>query len=225
VQPVQPFPVPKVFLYMVNYTCKVIVRQMSVDCIDAGFAEPLGVCTATMFAQPDFKPQGHSMADMFLAKFHRSLPPLFGIFHDELTVEGRNKLGFRTDAHGSRENWVSNAKGLARGYAAVTLRDFSRSKNQNPFPNRLYWESIARISTTPQPQQLMLHFAILDGLLDPHFIPRFIRCYGGYALAALRLAIIDFPTTRDRRKKSHEEQAKQLGNMLAKYEDVLQLRL
>lgn len=224
-EPVQSIQVPKVFLYIVNITSKVIIKQMSTECgARSDPAEPLGILAAVIFANAGCKPQGHPMSDMLLAKFHKVHPCLFGLTFNELTGDGRARLGFREE-YGDKEGWFRAVRGMSRGYAALTLRDFSRSQSGNPFPNRLFWESLARVSMTPQAEQVQITFVTLEGLLDPLFVPRFIHLFGDMALAALRHATIDFPKTRHPTNASHGALAKHLEEMHLQYEGPLHLRL
>lgn len=216
--------VPKVFLYMVNYTVKIIVKQIAYEVtVDPERAEPIGILTATLFSKPEFKPGGHSMSDMFLAKFHKAHATMFGLRFNELTEEGRKALGFKPDLYSNKTNWHNAVRALSRGYAAITLRDFSRSQNENPFPNRLYWEALSRILTTPVEDRMALHYVTIEGMLDPLFMPRFIKFYGNNAVAAMRLGILEFP--KPPHKEGHELQKTGLANMNVKFQEKLNLRL
>lgn len=211
---------------MVNRTCKAIIKQMANEsAVDVAFADPLGIVCATIFSKPDVKPGGIPITDIFWAKFHRVHPVLFGILGDPSTAAGATALGFTKNIEG-REDWMKQIKGMSRGFAALTLRDFSRSSNENPFPNRLYWEALARITMTPPDKQLALQYAALDGMLEPVFVPKFIKFYGSAAIAALKHAIITFPATRDKRKSpTIEEWAKNVEKLVGIYEYELFLRL
>lgn len=223
-QPVQPLPVPKVFLYMVNYTVKVIVKQLAYEVtLDPERAEPLGILTATLFSKPEFKPNGHFMSDMLWSKFHKAHATIFGLQFNELTPEGRLALGYRPEMYSNKSTWHDAVRAMSRGYAAITLRDFSRSQNENPFPNRLYWEALSRILTTPMEQRMALHYVTAQGLLDPLFLPRFIKFYGNNALAAIRLGVLEFP--KEPHKAGHELQKTTLQLMHFKLSEQLNLRL
>jgi len=72
------------------------------------------------------------------------------------------------------------------------LRDFSKSKQVNPFPPSNYWHAMACIVNTPPAQVTQTHFIVLKAMIE-NYIPRFIGYYGQAAKAALRKAIVEFP--------------------------------
>jgi nucleoporin GLE1 len=82
--------------------------------------------------------------------------------------------------------------GLARGYAAISLRDFSKSKNENPYPPVNYWKTISYLVNTPPPDAQPTHFIVLRELIQG-YVARFVKFYGHAALAALRKALVEFP--------------------------------
>jgi len=82
--------------------------------------------------------------------------------------------------------------GLGAGFAALALRDFSKSKSRNPFPPSHYWHAMACIVNTPPNQVTQTHFIVLKAMIE-NSIPRFIGYYGQAAKAALRKAIVEFP--------------------------------
>lgn len=85
--------------------------------------------------------------------------------------------------------------GLGAGFAAITLRDFSKSKNSNPAPNRIYWEALARIINTPATDVQQTHFVLVKAMIT-NYVQRFISTFGGAGLAALRQALIFFPNEK-----------------------------
>lgn len=223
-EPVESFHVPKLFIWMVNNTCKAIIRQMGVECAsDPAFATPLGILTAQIFAQPSCKPQGHTMVDIFWAKFHKAHPVLFGCFGSEQTTKDRELLGWRADW--DQTEAFARFRGMSRAFAAVTMRDFAKSKQDNPFPNRVYWAALSRILNTPADRQLAIHYLSLEGLLDPVFIPRYLQLYGQIGLAVLRTATKEFPQRRDRNKKMIGQRAGVIENFPDRYENELNLKL
>ncbi|KAM3419290.1 hypothetical protein BST61_g5227 [Cercospora zeina] len=223
-QAVDPLQVPKVFLYMVNYTVKIILKQLAYEAtVDAEHAEPIGILTATLFSKPEFKPGGHFMSDMLWAKFHKVHAALFGLRFNELTPDGRVALGFKRDVYTSKTMWHDAVRALSRGYAAITLRDFSRSQNENPFPNRLYWEALSRVLTTPIEERISLHYVTVDGMLDPLFLPRFIKFYGSNAIGALRAAVLEFP--KPPHKEGHELAKTTLQKLSVKFQEQSNLRI
>lgn len=82
--------------------------------------------------------------------------------------------------------------GLAAGFSALTLRDFSKSTNRSPAPNSLWWEALARIVNTPADQAQATHFVVIKAMIQ-NYVPRIIGLFGQAGVAALRKALIDFP--------------------------------
>lgn len=165
--------------------------------MSAKAADPIGVIGISVFAQRPFKLEGTiPLIDILLAKFHFTCPVLFGVHGNEKTPSGRARIGWgREDGE-----WVSpqahlqRQTGLAAGYAALTLRDFSKSKNDNPYPPRHYWTALAKITNVPSEQIQPTHFVVLKGLVDGN-VERFVNFYGQAAIAALKRALVDFPST------------------------------
>jgi nucleoporin GLE1 len=217
-------PVPGLLVYLLNILAKKIVAQLSFEAaIDHAAAEPIGVLALSIFADAKFQINGVSFFDMIWAKYHRACPVLFGITASEATEAGRKLVGWaQEDTDRGARTWVSadahysRQCGLAAGFAAFTLRDFSRSSKKNPVPNRLYWAAVARLVNTPPRQQIASQYAVLRALLDATFLPRFLQFFGDAALAALRTAMIDFParaTAQARADPNFNGQIKQLEAM------------
>lgn len=189
--------IPGPLIYLLNMLSKYIISQF-ID--EAGVmpkaADPIGVVAVSMFAQPEFRWNGTPLIDILLAKFHVVCPILWGVYGDDKTEGGRKALGWWRESPGGP--WVSEQRhsermtGLGSGFAALAMRDFSKSKNQNPFPPSHYWHAMACIVNTPTHQVTQTHFFVLKAMID-NYIPRFIGFYGQAAKAALRRAIVDFP--------------------------------
>ncbi|KJY01213.1 hypothetical protein TI39_contig300g00015 [Zymoseptoria brevis] len=183
---------PLLLFDLLNHFAKAITNSMATEAaVDCSAAEPLGVMAASIFANPNYSFHGHSLIDILWARYHQRCPVLFGIVADERTKEGRAKMGWKQN--GELDHFLL-MKGLSAGYAAITLRDFSRSKMTNPAPNRLFWQSLSRILNVSATRRVPSHYNALEGLLDLAFIPRFISLYGQAAVAALRLAVREFAT-------------------------------
>jgi len=189
--------IPGVFIYLLNILSKNIINQF-ID--EAGVmpkqADPIGVVAVSMFAQAEFRWKGLPLIDILLAKFHVVCPILWGVYGDETTEGGRTALGWWREAPGGP--WVTEQRhsermtGLGAGFAALALRDFSKSKQVNPFPPSNYWHAMACIVNTPPAQVTQTHFIVLKAMIE-NYIPRFIGYYGQAAKAALRKAIVEFP--------------------------------
>ncbi|KAK5013741.1 hypothetical protein LTR16_002580 [Cryomyces antarcticus] len=187
---------PGILLFLLNIFAKSVVAQfMSEAGVNTSAADPIGVAAVTIFAQPALKWQGtHSLIDILLAKFHFVCPVLWGIYGDQTKQGGRKRIGWgKIDGQ-----WVSeqqhndNTTGLAAGFAALALRDFTKSKNVNPFPNYHYWHALACIVNTPPLEAQPTHSVALKAMIEG-YVPRFLQMYGQAGLVALRTALVEFP--------------------------------
>ncbi len=82
--------------------------------------------------------------------------------------------------------------GIGAGYAAIALRDFSKSRMQNPYPPWHYWQAMASIVSTPPDQISSTQLMVLKSLIE-NYEQRFMNFYGNAAVAALQVALVDFP--------------------------------
>jgi nucleoporin GLE1 len=184
------------FIFLLNILVKQGVKIMPTSASMTAYnaVDPIGVIIAYCLSLSTFHVQGNSFVDILLAKYHFSCPPLFGIWGSEKTDQGRARLGW------SREGgkWVSpthhfeKLNGLACGWAALTLRDFSKSREKNPLPAWRYWRSIAFILNVPPAQITQSQGVILKGLIE-HYAQHFCKSFQQSALNALRMAIIQRP--------------------------------
>lgn len=82
--------------------------------------------------------------------------------------------------------------GLAAGYASLSLRNYEKAKVENPYPERYYWEALAKITNVPPQSITQTHFVLLKGMIE-NYETKFIGFYGGAAVAALKEALIELP--------------------------------
>jgi nucleoporin GLE1 len=187
---------PAALLFLLNHFAKSIINQLASEASrDTNTADPIGILAVTIFAAPEFLFSGHSLIDILWAKYHKVCPVLFGIYGTEKTHAGRARLGWRMDegAEVNTQDHYDNMTGLAAGFSAITLRDFTKSANKSPAPVHLFWTSLARILNTPNNEQTPTHYVVLNYMLK-NSVPRFIGFYGMAAIAALRTACIGFPS-------------------------------
>lgn len=191
-----PLPVSGVFFYLINIFAKSVISQfISEASVSAKAADPVGVVAVTIFATPNFKVNGSiPLIDILLAKYHVCCPVLWGIHGNQKTPSGRSRIGWKKEDGEwvTEQRHIERMSGLGAGYAALTLRDFSKSRNENPFPNTMFWKALACIANTPPESVQPTHFTVLKMMVDGT-VPRFIGFYGMAAVAALRFALIDFP--------------------------------
>ncbi|KAI1113683.1 GLE1-domain-containing protein [Nemania sp. NC0429] len=186
---------PSLFLYLLNIFAKTIINQFINECgAQPKAADPLGVITAQIFSHKAYQWRGKSLIDILMAKYRVACPVLFGYRGNENTEQGRLRLGWKKDggAWAPEQQHMDKMKGLAVGYAAISLRDFSKSPNTNPWPPSKYWTSLARIVNTPPAEISNTQCVVLRGMIEI-YEERFIHFYGSAAIAALRSALIDFP--------------------------------
>lgn len=187
---------PAPLLFLLNHLAKAIMSQLAHEASrDTTTAEHVGILTVTIFSAPEFLYNGHSLIDVLWAKYHKVCPVLFGIHGSHRTVAGRARLGWRMEdgAEVSVQEHHDHMTGFAAGFAAVTLRNFEKSKNKSPAPIHLFWTSLARILSTPNAEQTPTHYIVLYNMLK-HSVARFVQFYGVAALAALRAACVTFPS-------------------------------
>ncbi|GAP90544.2 putative gle1-like protein [Rosellinia necatrix] len=186
---------PSLFLYLLNIFAKTIINQFINECgAQPKAADPLGVVAAQIFSHKAYHWRGKTLIDILMAKYRVACPVLFGYRGSESTEQGRIRLGWRKDGAGwtPEQQHIDKMKGLAVGYAAISLRDFSKSANTNPWPPSKYWTSLARIVNTPPAEISNTQCVVLRGMIEI-YEERFILFYGSAAIAALRSALIEFP--------------------------------
>lgn len=186
---------PALFIYLMNIFSKSIVNQFINECgASPKSADPIGVVAAHIFSDKDFQWRGGSMIDILLAKLRRVCPVLFGVRGSDKTVQGRAAVGWRKDG-GSwmpEQMHFDRMAGLGAGFAAVALRDFSKANKANPYPPTNYWRALAGIVNTPADQVSDTQYIVLKAMIGGHE-QRFLQFYGNAALAALRVALVEFP--------------------------------
>lgn len=181
---------PSLYIYLLNIFAKAVVKQFASEAA----ADMYGVLVATIFANVELKWRDESMIDIMMAKMCHACPVLFGARGSEKTEQGRARLGWKREGG----VWVTDQEhntrmtGLGAGYAAISLRNFGRSKLKNPFPPYHYWQTLASIVSTPPDLASPTQYNVLKAMID-NFEARFLAFYGSAGRAALRAALIDFP--------------------------------
>ncbi|KAG4221973.1 hypothetical protein PC116_g29551 [Phytophthora cactorum] len=147
-----------------------------------------------IFSKDVYLWRGKTLIDILMAKLRVVCPVIFGYRGSEKTENGRLRLGWKkTEAGWAPEQQHSDRmKGLGAGYAAIALRNFSNSKNTNPWPPSRYWTSIARIVNTPPAEISNTQCVVLRAMIESSE-EKFIQFYGSAAIAALRKALVEFP--------------------------------
>jgi len=188
---------PALLVYLLNIFSKAIISQFINEAgVSPKTADPIGVVGVSVFAANEFRWKGTSLIDIMIAKFHVVCPVLWGIYGDEKSTQGKTRLGWwREDKNGP---WVSEQRhsermtGLGAGFAAIALRNFEKSRLENPYPNVRYWQSLASIVNVPPQEATQTHFIVLKAMIE-NYETRFLEFYGDAAKIALKKALIDFP--------------------------------
>ena len=171
-------------------------------------AEPVGTLLALIFAQADLQFQRgdgttQSLFPIFLAKYHRVCPALFGITADQSTPAGKQKLGWALMPSASddqpKTTFVADQthydrmKGLAMGFSSFGLRNFSAAANKNPYPPTQFWKSLAQLINMNPNQVQPTHVCVLRYMFGHGGISRFLLFFGAVGIAVLREAFVEFP--------------------------------
>ncbi|KAJ6438424.1 RNA export mediator Gle1 [Purpureocillium lavendulum] len=201
---------PSLFIYLMNICAKGVINQFINECgPNPKAADPIGVFTAQVFSHKDFQWRGQSLIDILIAKFRIVCPVLFGFRGSDKTERGRLAIGWRKDG----PSWITEQShndrmaGLGAGFASISLRDFSKASKVNPYPPTHYWTAFAGIVNSPPNETSNTQYVVLRSMIDGHE-QRFLNFYGNAAVAALRLALVEFP-------KQAPQNASAAGSLLA----------
>ncbi|KAI6247655.1 mRNA export factor GLE1 [Erysiphe necator] len=186
---------PSAFIYLIGAFCKAICAQLVNEAaLKPQAASPIGILAARIFSDPRFHWRGDSLIDILISKMFKICPILFGVCGDESTHEGRVRIGWRkmNGKFISDQAHFDRMSGVAAGYAAISLRDFSRTRWKNPYPPTNYWLTLSAIVNTPSKEVCSTQYVVLKSLIE-HSFSRFIKFYGDMAIAALQAALVEFP--------------------------------
>lgn len=186
---------PVLFLYLLNMCAKAMVKQFTSEgSANPKAADPIGVSAALIFSNPSHLWRGKSLIDIMVAKFRVACPVLFGLRGRETTEEGRKRLGWRREGGVWVDEQAHNDRmaGLGSGFASISLRHFNKADIQNPYPPTNFWKALAFIVNTPASEITNTHYIILRAMIQ-HNEQRFLKFYGNAGLAALRIALLEFP--------------------------------
>lgn len=184
---------PAFLLYMWIMFEKFLLKQFEKEAAneDGRIIQEIGLIAASLFADQRYMWKGVSLIDVLLAKMHHICPILFGVRGSMNSVEGQKCLGWMPidKQPPTGEIYMQRIRGLAAGYAAMSLRAF---KTVPALPMSEYWRVIVLVCNTPPEDMYPGHFAILNGLLRD-FYKKFLSFYGVQARGVLRRAIVDVP--------------------------------
>lgn len=192
--------VPALFVYLFNMLSKAIVSQLVAEAgVTPRSAEPLGVWAAQIYSTDDLIYNGCTMIDMLLAKFHVVCPILWGFYGDENTVTGKDSIGWWREERPNgpfipQQIHEERMIGLSSGFAALSLRNFTKTHRKNPLPNTAFWAALAHVLNVPPNEVQETHLYVLSSLLR-YSVPRIVGFWADAGLAILRRAIVDFPAS------------------------------
>ncbi|EAS31498.3 RNA export mediator Gle1 [Coccidioides immitis RS] len=198
--------VPALLIYLLNIFAKAIIAQLVAEAgVTPKCAGPLGVLTAQVFSMDAFVYKGCSMIDILLAKYHVVCPVLWGFYGSESTQTGKTALGWwRDEPDGpfvSRQVHEERMIGLGAGFAAISLRDFSKTSRQNPLPNTHFWKALSIIVNVPPEEIQDTHLTVLGAMLK-FSAQRVVGFWGDLGLLALRHAIVTFPSSLSKKSSA-----------------------
>lgn len=186
---------PALFIYLLNIYTKAVFKQFITEgAVNTKAADPVGVSAALVFSSNNHQWRGKSLIDILISKFRVICPVLFGLRGNEKTEGGRQRLGWKKDGPSFITESVHRDRmtGLGAGFASISLRHFNKPNLKNPYPPSNYWRALAYIINTPANEVSNTQYVVLRAMLE-HNEQRFLRFYGNAALAALRMALIEFP--------------------------------
>lgn len=209
---------PIVLIYLLNYFSKYCIAQFvgeaSVE--GAAIADPIGVVVAQVFSRPNFLWRGESLIDILMAKYRVACPVVFGVRGNESTEEGRAKIGWHKRKDGSYADEGTHCErmtGLGAGYASICLRDFTKSKLENPWHPTHYWQTISAICETPPKERSITQYVVLRAMIDG-YEETFLRFYGNAAHAALAVALVNFPAEAAMSESAVKEASAAVGGVM-----------
>ncbi|PKS07959.1 hypothetical protein jhhlp_006571 [Lomentospora prolificans] len=186
---------PSLFIYLLSIFSKAVINQFINECgANPKAADPIGVMAAHIFSDKDFQWRGKSLIDILISKFRKTCPVLFGVRGSDKTAQGRAVIGWRKDG-GSwmpEQMHYDKVAGLGAGFAAISLRDFSKANKANPYPSSNYWRALSTIVNTQPAEVSDTQYIVLKAMIDGHE-QRFIQFFGNAAIAALQVALVEFP--------------------------------
>ena len=187
---------PSLYLYLLNIFSKAAIAQfINESGADPRTAEYIGQVVVKVYSEAQFLWRGQTMIDMLVAKYRVVCPVLFGFRGNDRMERGRAQVGWRKEGGRwiAEQYHIDRMTGLGAGFAAITLRDFSRVKRTTPWPPTVYWTALARIVNTPAAEMSETQCYVLKAMIADNET-KFLGFYGSAGIAALRCALVDYPS-------------------------------
>ena len=196
---------PACLIFQLSIFAKIVVAQL---CDEASrnekVAEPIATIASQIFSYPEFQLNGISFIDILIAKYHVVCPLLFGVYCEDLTPQGRVKMGWRKD--GVEGQYVTEAQhfdrmgGLGAGFGALTTRNYDKSRFVNPCPPYLFWRAVASIINVPPHRVTRSHLIVLRAMISNNEV-RIVELFGDAGRLLLQKALLDFPALVEQARK------------------------
>ncbi|KAJ6013448.1 hypothetical protein N7540_008039 [Penicillium herquei] len=188
---------PVLLVYGLHMLAKSLISALVNEAaIKPQHAEPVGVLAAQIWSMDSFLYKGIALSDILWAKYRVVCPVLWGFTGSEETDAGRSAIGWwRTETGGpfvSDQEHLDRMTALGAGYAALTLRNFGKTKRRNPFPNSLFWHSMQKILAIPAEELHDTHITVLQAMLR-YSGERIVTMWGVYGVGLVRRAVVDLP--------------------------------
>ncbi|KAL1897422.1 hypothetical protein Sste5346_004158 [Sporothrix stenoceras] len=186
---------PSLYLYLLNILSKAAISQFIQESgADPRTAEAIGQTVSKVYSEAEFLWRGKPMIDMLIAKYRVVCPVLFGFRGNDKMQRGRAQVGWRKEGGQwiGEQDHIDRMTGLGAGFAAITLRDFSRAKRDSPWPPAVYWTALAQIVNTPPEEMSETQCYVLKAMIADNE-SKFLGFYGNAGVAALRCALVDYP--------------------------------
>lgn len=189
-------------VYLLNVFAKAIISQFIAEAsMDPKQADPIGTVASHIFALDAHLWNNTTLIDILIAKLHVVCPVLFGIWGSEATNEGKMRLGWWRQEQGgpflSDQGHNDRMTGLGAGFAAISLRNYEKSRHTNPYPPFNYWKAFSYIVNVPLSERTGTHCVVLKAMID-NYEEKFLTFFGDAAMVALRYAVLEY--TREMKK-------------------------
>jgi nucleoporin GLE1 len=187
--------IPALFLYLLNVFSKCLIGQFIGEvAIAPRTATTIGITGGTIFSQNDCQWHGHSLIDIFIAKYHRVCPVLFGVYGNEKTGAGKSRIGWWMEGgtYVTEQRHNERMTGLGAGFASMVLRSYRN--RQSPYPAWHFWQATSRILNVPKDRVTATHLVVLKAMVEGNE-QRILEFFGRAGLVLLRVALKEFPAS------------------------------
>ena len=199
---------PACLVFQLIYFSKYVVAQLCDEASrNASVAEPIGTIASQIFSYPELQLNGISFIDILIAKFHIVCPLLFGVYCEDMTPQGRVKMGWRKDgvegAYLTEAQHFDRMEGLGAGFGTLTTRNYDKSRFVNPCPPYHFWRAVASIVNVPAHKVTRSHLIVLRSMISGNEV-RIVELFGDAGRLLLQKALVAFPALVEKTKKEND---------------------